>query len=286
MMPMTTLRHLALGLAMLLASPLGYSSDPLLGFGPASSEAQLELEARFAAKLDPADQDAWMQVLTEQPHHVGSEAGSEYAKWIRDQFASWGYEAEIVQYDVSIPFPTLRSVELTAPGTFTASLEEAPVAGDPSTQDPKDLLPPYHAFATAGDVEAEHGAIGALIYSDPADDGYGKGDTYPDGPFKNATGAQRGSVMDLPRRPGDIRTPYVGATEGVERIPLNEVETLTPIPVLPLSYADATPPLKALGGGRGPARLVWSAALCLSRGSGAGAGAPCSGFPLRDPAGL
>ncbi len=292
-----TTRHLALGLAVLLASPLGHGSDTLLGFGAAGSAKQLELEARFRAKLNPADQDQWMQVLTEQPHHVGSAAGAEYAQWIKAQFDSWGYDAEIVRYDVSIPFPTFRSVELTAPEPFTASLDEAPVASDPSTQNPEDLLPPYHAFATAGDVEAElvfvnyglqedydllarrgidvegkiviakygrswrgikpklaaeHGAIGALIYSDPADDGYGQGDTYPDGPFKNATGAQRGSVMDLPRRPGDIRTPYVGAREGVERIPLDEVETLTPIPVLPLSYADAAPLLKALGGAVAP----------------------------------
>ena len=292
-----TPRRLAFSLAMLIASPLGHGSDTLLGFGPESSEEQLELEAQFKAKLDPADQDRWMRVLTEQPHHVGSAAGAEYAQWIKARFDSWGYDTEIVRYDVSIPFPTFRAVELTAPESFTASLEEAPVEGDPSTRDPKDLLPPYHAFATEGDVEAElvfvnyglqedydalarrgisvegriviakygrswrgikpklaaeHGAIGALIYSDPADDGYGQGDTYPDGPFKNETGAQRGSVMDLPRRPGDIRTPYVGAREGVERIPLDEVETLTPIPVLPLSYADATPLLRALGGATAP----------------------------------
>jgi N-acetylated-alpha-linked acidic dipeptidase len=127
-------------------------------------------------------------------------------------------------------------------------------------------------------LAAEHGAIGALIYSDPADDGYGQGDTYPDGPFKNATGAQRGSVMDLPRRPGDIRTPYVGAREGVERIPLDEVETLTPIPVLPLSYADAAPLAESARWCRGAAGLVRPATLRLSHRPRAGAGAPGPGF--------
>jgi N-acetylated-alpha-linked acidic dipeptidase len=113
----TTPRRLALGLAVLLASPLGYGSDTLLGFGPASSEEQLELEARFKAKLNPADQDQWMQVLTEQPHHVGSAAGAEYAQWIKAQFDSWGYDTEIARYDVSIPFPDVTFRRADRPGT-------------------------------------------------------------------------------------------------------------------------------------------------------------------------
>src|SRR5205085_845037 len=52
-------------------------------------------------------------------------------------------------------------------------------------------------------VAAEHGAIGCLIYSDPADDGYAQGDPYPAGPFRNKEGVQRGSVMDMPVYPGD-----------------------------------------------------------------------------------
>lgn len=97
-------------------------------------------------------------------------------------------------------------------------------------------------------IAAEHGAIGTLIYSDPADDGYGKGDTYPEGPWKHPTGVQRGSVMDMPLRPGDVLTPFVGATEDAERLERGEVEVLTSIPVLPISYADAEPLLRAMGG--------------------------------------
>src|SRR6202022_3705715 len=47
-------------------------------------------------------------------------------------------------------------------------------------------------------VAAEHGAVGCIIYSDPADDGYAQGDTYPKGPYRNKEGGQRGSVMDRP----------------------------------------------------------------------------------------
>ncbi|MBV8731887.1 MAG: M28 family peptidase, partial [Acidobacteriia bacterium] len=97
-------------------------------------------------------------------------------------------------------------------------------------------------------VAAEHGAVGCLIYSDPHEDGYFRGLDYPNGPFRPKDGVQRGSVMDMPVRPGDPLTPNVGATKDAARIPLDQVETLTKIPVLPISYADAQPLLAALAG--------------------------------------
>ena len=97
-------------------------------------------------------------------------------------------------------------------------------------------------------VAAEHGAVGCIIYSDPAQDGYVQGDTFPTGPMRPPEGVQRGSVMDMPVYPGDPQTPGVGAVEGVKLIPLDQVQTITKIPVLPISYADATPFLKALQG--------------------------------------
>jgi N-acetylated-alpha-linked acidic dipeptidase len=97
-------------------------------------------------------------------------------------------------------------------------------------------------------VAAEHGAVGCIIYSDPKDDGYARGDSYPDGPMRPADGAQRGSVMDMPVYPGDPQTPGVGAKPGVKLIPLDQVQTITKIPVLPISYGDAEPFLKSLEG--------------------------------------
>ena len=97
-------------------------------------------------------------------------------------------------------------------------------------------------------VAAEHGAIGCLIYSDPHEDGYYQGPVFPDGPFRPADGAQRGSVMDMPVYPGDPLTPGVGATKDAKRLALSEVTTFTKIPVLPISYGDAQPLLAALTG--------------------------------------
>ena len=97
-------------------------------------------------------------------------------------------------------------------------------------------------------VAAEHGAVGCLIYSDPADDGYTRGDVYPQGPWRPKDGVQRGSVMDMPLYPGDPLTPGVGATKDAKRLPVTEAPTITKIPVLPLSYGDAQPLLAALKG--------------------------------------
>ena len=101
-------------------------------------------------------------------------------------------------------------------------------------------------------VAAEHGAVGCLIYSDPADDGYHAGDTYPRGPYRPSEGVQRGSVLDMPLFAGDPLTPGVGATADAKRLDRSEAPTLPKIPVMPLSYADAQPLLAAIGGRAAP----------------------------------
>jgi N-acetylated-alpha-linked acidic dipeptidase len=105
-------------------------------------------------------------------------------------------------------------------------------------------------------LAAEHGAVGCLIYSDPGDDGYHAGDTYPAGPFRPKEGVQRGSVMDMPLFAGDPLTPGVGATADAKRLPRSEAPTLPKIPVQPLSWADAQPLLAALGGRPAPESWV------------------------------
>jgi N-acetylated-alpha-linked acidic dipeptidase len=111
-------------------------------------------------------------------------------------------------------------------------------------------------------VAAEKGALGCLIYSDPHGDGYFQGDVYPKGGFRNESGAQRGSVADMPLYPGDPLTPGVGATADAKRLPLDEARTLTRIPVLPLSYSDARPLLEALAGPVAPE--AWRGALPIT----------------------
>ncbi|HTY57727.1 MAG TPA: transferrin receptor-like dimerization domain-containing protein [Bacteroidota bacterium] len=117
-------------------------------------------------------------------------------------------------------------------------------------------------------VAAEHGAVGCIIYSDPRDDGYFRGDVYPAGAYRNESGGQRGSVMDMPLYAGDPLTPFVGATKDAKRLPLGEVKTLTTIPVLPISYGDALPLLRAIGGRVAPE--AWRGALPITYHCGPG----------------
>jgi N-acetylated-alpha-linked acidic dipeptidase len=98
----------------------------------------------------------------------------------------------------------------------------------------------------------EHGAVGCLIYSDPRNDGYGAGDVYPKGGWRPEDGVQRGSVQDMQQYPGDPLTPGIGATADAPRLALKDAKTVLKIPVLPISYADALPLLRALGGPMAP----------------------------------
>ena len=108
----------------------------------------------------------------------------------------------------------------------------------------------------------EHGAIGCLIYSDPKDDGYGAGGTYPQGGWRPPEGVQRGSVADMPIYSGDPLTPGIGATRDAKRLPLAEAKTVLKIPVMPISYADAQPLLAALEGAVAPEG--WRGALPIT----------------------
>jgi N-acetylated-alpha-linked acidic dipeptidase len=100
-------------------------------------------------------------------------------------------------------------------------------------------------------VAEEHGAVGLIIYSDPADDGYMQGDIYPKGPWRPPQSAQRGSVQYLFEYPGDPLTPGVPSIPGTPRIKIEEAANLTRIPVQPMGYGEAGKLLAAL---RGPLR--------------------------------
>ena len=283
------------------------AQDKIIGFSESASEAQKELEAKYEKQLSADNLDQWMKRMAAEPHWVGTEYGEENVKWMEKQFKSWGYKTKIDTYHVLFPYPKVRLLELTAPTTYTASLEAIPVEGDPYTAQGDKLLPSYNAFSTDGDVEAElvfvnygipsdyeeleklgidvkgkiviakyygswrgikpklaaeKGAIGCIIYSDPEDDGYAQGDVYPKGAFKNKTGVQRGSVMDMPLYPGDVLTPGYAATKDAKRLDREEAPTITKIPVLPISYQDAQPLLEALEGPVAPAS--WRGALPIT----------------------
>jgi N-acetylated-alpha-linked acidic dipeptidase len=100
-------------------------------------------------------------------------------------------------------------------------------------------------------IAQQRGAAGVIIFSDPYDDGYDRGDKYPRGPYRPDSAVQRGSVQFLPLYPGDPETPGIASTPDLpdsKRV-LDPAKMNQPsIPVNPLSYKDAAPILEALEG--------------------------------------
>ncbi len=303
----------------LLAALAGYAvaasaapASRLFGFSAADSAAELSVEQRFDASLDPSDLDGWLKTLAAEPNHVGSPHDKANAEHVRDLFQQWGWDAKI---EVFYPlYPTLKqhTLEMVSPVKFVAALKEPPVTGD-ATSTRTDGLPPYNVYGADGDVTGElvyvnfgmpddykdlarrgidvkgkiaiarygvgwrglkpklaqeHGAIGCIIYSDPQQDGYGQGDTWPKGGWRPPEGVQRGSVADMPIYSGDPLTPGVGATKDAKRLPISQARTILKIPVLPISYADAQPLLAALAGPVAPPH--WRGALPITYHMGAG----------------
>src|SRR6266852_5543862 len=114
-------------------------------------------------------------------------------------------------------------------------------------------------------VAEEHGAAGVIIYSDPGNDGYFKGDAYPKGPWRPETGVQRGSIQYMFKYPGDPTTPGVASVLSLpdsQRIKPENAADMPKIPTTPISYADARPILENLGGPESP--RDWQGALALT----------------------
>ena len=267
-------------------------------------ETQTNLEAQFDAVLNPQNLDDWMKHMSSKPHHVGSPWSKQNAEFIAEKFESWGFETEIETFDVLMPFPIIRKLEMVGPNKVSLQLKEPALDEDATSGITKDLLPGFNAFSADGDVTAElvyvnygipadyeelerlgikvegkiilaryggswrgikpkvareKGAIGCILYSDPKDDGYFQGDVYPDGPYRMEHGLQRGSVLDMPLYPGDPLTPGKGAKPDVKRLAIEDAPTIMKIPVMPISYADALPLLKALEGPVAPSS--WRGAL-------------------------
>ena len=118
-------------------------------------------------------------------------------------------------------------------------------------------------------VAEQHRAAGLLIYSDPADDGYRRGDVYPRGPWRPESGVQRGSILYLTSYAGDPLTPGIAASQTAARLSLEDAETLPKIPTTPISSRDASPILENLGGAVAPSE--WQGALPFTYHVGPGA---------------
>src|SRR5204863_6158213 len=126
-----------------------------IGFTAANAANQQALEAKFDARLDPADQRAWLERLSVEPNHVGSPHNKANAEFMLEKFREWGWDAQIETFYVLYPTPKKQALKLVAPTRFTARLHEPAVDGDRTSGRTKDALPPYLVYGADGDVTGE-----------------------------------------------------------------------------------------------------------------------------------
>jgi N-acetylated-alpha-linked acidic dipeptidase len=111
-------------------------------------------DAKFRALPQPGNIKSYMQRMSARPHHVGSPFDKDNAEWILAQFKTWGWDAQIENFEVLFPTPKERVLEMVAPTTYTARLEEPTVAVDPTSGQKDEQLPTYNAYSIDGDVTA------------------------------------------------------------------------------------------------------------------------------------
>jgi len=297
----------------LLPSLLLSAEPGIRGFPSDTVAAERKWEEKLRAIPETARVGRYIERMSREPHLAGTPQSKAVADYLVGLLREWGLDAQIEEFESLLPTPGTRRLEMVAPHTFRAKLQEPPVKEDKSSSN-ANQVPSYNAFSGSGDVTApvvyvnygvpadyevlkklgidmkgkiviaryggswrgtkpkvaqEHGAVGCLIYSDPKDDGYYQGDVYPKGAYRPPEGVQRGSVLDMALYPGDPLSPGFASEKGVKRLPLNEAKTLMKIPVLPISYADATPLLENLEGPVAPED--WRGALGFTYHIGPGA---------------
>lgn len=251
------------------------------------------LEDRLLAAPSPERARQTLRTLTAKPHLAGTPEDYATALYVRDELQRAGFDVELVEYEVYLPRPKSRRVEMTAPTKYRCALTEPALPEDPDSASPL-AVPTFAAWSPSAKVEApvvyvnyglprdyevleklgvsvrgkialarygecyrgvkaqvaqEKGAVGLLVYSDPKDDGYVQGKTYPDGPWRTDNCVQRGSYRAFTQPPGDPLTPGRPAKKGTPRLAPKDAG-LPRIPIQPLSYRDALPILESL---RGPA---------------------------------
>lgn len=154
-------RRKFIGAALLVSSCLflfaisggAQDSNEIPGFTPAQMAVERQLEDKFRGIPDPAHAEANLRHLTSEPHMAGTEASHRVAEWLRDQYRSYGFDADIVTYSVWLALPRQIKLELTKPSQKTLASPEQPFPGDPDTYDKRASIA-FNAYSPSGDITA------------------------------------------------------------------------------------------------------------------------------------
>lgn len=259
---------------------------------PANRLTPQSFEERLLAIPDTASVRQMSRTLSAVPHMAGTPAQAATRDFALERMRAWGLEAWSKEYTVYLPQPDtvaawvltgsrVERLSLAEPGTgpqvppFNGYTGDGDVTAevvyvnyglieDYKTLDSLGIsvrgriaLARYgRSFRGIKAREAEkRGAVGLIVYSDPYDDGYFRGDVYPKGPMRPAGGIQRGSMMN---GNGDPTTPSWPSVEGARRIPEDSL-VIPRIPIIPMGYGNARRLLEPLTGVSVP--QSWQGAL-------------------------
>jgi N-acetylated-alpha-linked acidic dipeptidase len=128
-------------------------SANIFGFAPARIVTERQLEEKLRAIPDPAHAESNLRHITSEPHVAGTEASHRLAEWLRDQYRSFGFDAEIVTYSAWLPQPREVTLELTKPESKKLASPEQPIDVDKDTLD-KRILPGVNLYSPSGEVTA------------------------------------------------------------------------------------------------------------------------------------
>src|SRR5208282_422994 len=128
-------------------------SSGITGFASARVAAERQLEDKLRAIPDAAHSESNLRHLTSEPHMAGTEASRRVAEWLRDQFRSFGFDAEIVSYSAWMPQPREVKLELTKPESKTLASPEQPFGGDKDTYDKRAVVA-FNSYSPSGEVTA------------------------------------------------------------------------------------------------------------------------------------
>ena len=263
------------------------------GYPPNRLAAQ-SFEERLLAVPDTASVRTMSRILSAVPHMAGTPAQAATRDYALERMRAWGIEAWSKEYTVYLPQPDtvaawIGNVQLSlrepvvAGNPVTTGPQVPPFNGYTGDGDVTaevvyvnyGLIEDYKTLDSLGISvrgkialvrygrsfrgikarEAEkHGAVGMIVYSDPQDDGYFRGDVYPKGPMRPAGGIQRGSMMNMN---GDPSTPGWASVEGARRASEDSFP-IPRIPIIPMSYANGRRFLEPL---TGPVPQAWQGAL-------------------------
>jgi len=276
-----------------LAVVAGGTGGPLRGFRPARTAWERDFEARLARLPAASECGEFLRTLTREPHVAGTAGNERVADFIAAEYRRAGLEVETPRYDVLLSYPKSGTLTIVGePGIRLARAEEGVASADPLVAVPwnayaasGDLTAEvvyvnhgsasdYDRLASLGvdvrgkialaryfggyrggkSIAAEKRGVAALlVYSDPIDDGWFKGDVFPTGPWGPPSHVQRGGDVYDFIVPGDPLTPGWASLPGARRIPESESTILPRIPMMPLSARDAALLLERLRGPAAPA---------------------------------